>query len=329
MSVRMRHVVLRSGILFSFEGSAENVQKIGVELGQALQSLSTKSVSSDSIGHAFQSSLRNTIHTNLDHQLIMDEGFAAAFPDTRFSHAPVRKKYPIPSTTILTERIKVISKASINIVAAGAIGPKYAVPIVEALGIRAGNVASALPSIDKMKTVNRKLTSPMLALDGFMVGTSSISALAGLFVAREYLDAKLQEASLFSKGVNIQSRNVLLGGQMGARFLMTFATASGTRTKEASAAMDAFWTNLPSKKMDEEQFNGIRQGAISAFSMAWSTPAAATNMMLKFAMMKLSIEDIRRVWTELSKIQSRQIEDLLTKFARAERRFSVRWGPEL
>ena|GEM_PF-5393117 len=329
MSVRMHHLVLRSGILFSFEGSSEDVQAVGVAFGKNVKSFSAKSLNSERIARAFQSSLQNTIETNLDHKIIMDEGFGAAFPDTRLAHAPVHKKHPIPTETVLRERIKVINKAAINIVAAGSIGPKFAVPIVEALGVRAANVISPLPPTDKRKRVNRKLKSPMIAVDGFIVGTSSISALAQLFVAREYLDLTLQEATLFSNGVNIQSQNVLLSGQMGARLLMTFATARGARSKEASAAIESFWMSLPNKEVDKEQFNNIRQGAISAFSLAWSAPATATDMMLKLAMMKLSVEDIRTLWTELSKVQSKQIKDLLAKYAKADQRFSVRWSPEL
>ena len=328
-SVDTDTIVFRSGILFSFDGFTEDVQALGVRFAQGLQSLPTKKFSSEEITRAFQSSLRNTLDTNFDSRILSDEAFGSAFPETRFAHAPVDRKYSKPSSSVLVERIKAIRQSSLRILAAGSIGPKFAGPIVEALGSRISTPFSPLPETDKAKRSIRKVLSPMLALDGLMTKTSSLAQVAQLFVAREYLLSKLEKSSLFSQGLNIGKPSVIVGGQMGKRFVMSFATASGQDAKRATAAIDQFLNTSVQEELDEEEFLNVRQAAISAFSSVWNTPNSATDMMLKLSLMGLSIEDVNPVWGELDKVKNADLKDLIRAYQSPEQRFSVRWGPEL
>ena len=328
-SVQIQHFIFRSGTLFSFDGFAKDVQATGIEFARNLQSLSSKKFTSDDITRAFQASLRNSLDTNLEHKLIEDEGFASAFPGTRFAHSPVDKEYAVPSETVLTQRSKTLSQAALKIVAAGAIGPRFAQPIVKAFGSRANTPFSPLPESDKTKRMSRKVLSPMLAVDGFITTTSSISSLAQLFVAGEYLSWKLGKSTLSSKGINLGSQSVVVGGQNGARFLMSIATARGAMYQDANNALENFWTTLSTEDLDEAEFVKIRQGAISAFSSAWSTSTSATDIMLRLVMMGLAVEEVRSLWSELEKVQKQQVESLLEKHTQADKRFSVRWGPQL
>jgi hypothetical protein len=329
---RSRHVsveqlILRTTLIFSFRGRADDVSVVAQAFGRDLVSRATARSSDAQIKGAFSSSLRQAMGTNLKQRVLADEGFGAIFSASGFSPSPVSRGYSAPTEAIIKSRAGEINQAPVSIVVSGAIGPRYAYPIAEALGARKQEDRMGSPRPPLPNRESRKVTNPAVAIDGLWIKTSSIADIAQLFVARTLLEDNAITELRFNKALIEKPIAVIASGQVFASYLMMINAAAGTQAQAIGLASRSILSQLGQSIPKSHALEDMKQGTIAHLNRKWATPHEAVELMIDLKMLGVRIAWLPAIVDRIQKVTAEELKTFLGEHATAANTFSVRWGP--
>ena len=329
---RQRHVEviqlsLRTSLVFRFNGLAEDVSVVAQMFAKELVARATSNTNDNQISGAFASSLRQAMGTTLNPRLLADEGFGAIFAASPFSPSPISRSYKAPSVSSVKARAAQINKAPARILVAGAIGPRYAYPIADALGQREPDKRQRLPKPSLPNRESRKVSNPAIAIDGLWIDTSSIAQIAKLYVAKAILEKEAIRELRFAKSISEKPLLVAAGGQLLASYLMTISAARGAEAQAIGLSSRSILSRLPKSVPASQAFETMKQGVVAKLNRQWATPETAVDLMFELSTLGVQSQWLPEITKQILSISEHDVRAFLVKHTTAENTFSVRWGP--
>ena len=325
--VEISQVCLRSAMIFGFNGLADDVSMVAQTLAKELVARATASTSDKQVNGAFASSLRQAMGTTLNPRLLADEGFGAIFASSPFSPSPISRSYEPPNIASVKQRAAQMNKAPARILVAGAIGPRYAFPIAEALGQRPADTRQRMPRPSLPNRESRKVSNPAIAIDGLWIDTSSIAQIAKLYIAQAILEREATKELRFIQGLNEKPLYVAAGGQISASYLMSISAARGIDAQAIGLASRSIMSRLPKSVPNAEALETIKQGTVAHLNRQWASPKSAVRLMYDLTMLGVESQWLPQIKKAILGVSEHELRAFLVSHVIAENTFSVRWGP--
>lgn len=325
--VRVEQISLRTSLLFSLTGAAEDVSAIAIALAKKLSALGKKEEPEQALRNAYATTLRLTVRTRFSRRLLEDEGFAAIFGGDAYRASPVQRNQNTLSAKIIQNRASEVALAAASVIVSGAIDLDYADAIAAALGARKTDSRKAAPKPRLPQRESKKVSSPALSIDGLWVDTSTVSPIAKLLLARALLEQEATRDLRFKRELSTRPMAVIAGGQVFASYLMMINVVRSQDAQAMGLAARSLLSQLGHGISSGQAFNDLRSGAIAKLALQLASPETAAELMVDFKLMGAKFDWIEKVIARMHSIDAEALKAFLSAHNSAEHTFSVRWGP--